>query len=150
MDRSFSLVPSFLASRQTLICLPIALAVFAIPPETGLGVDLCMLNRITGAPCPGCGVTRSCANLVRGHVRRSVEFHPLGVIFAPVLFGIAVLSLLPGAVRKAFAVRLSRCERALYAMAILFGIAFFVYGTYRWIAVMAGYLAFPPPGGPAG
>src|SRR5437016_4718653 len=111
MARSRSMIPSFLASRQTLLALPFALAVILLPPEKGLGIDLCMFKRLTGAPCPGCGVTRSCGNLIRGNVRRSIEFHPLGVVFTPVLFGIVALSFLPSAMRKAFADRLSKWDR---------------------------------------
>ena len=147
MDRPLSAIPSFLASRQALICLPIALAVFVIPPETGLGIEICFLKRLTGGPCPGCGMTRSCANLVRGRVHRAVDFHPFGVIFAPVLFGMAALSLLPAAARKAFAGNLSKRGRLLQVLSILFWTAFFIYGAYRWFAFMTGYLTFPPPAG---
>ncbi len=139
------MIPSFLASRQTLLVLPIAAAVILMPPETGLGIELCMFKNATGGPCPGCGVTRSCSNFVRGNFQRSIEFHPLGLILAPVLFGIAILSLLPGAVRKAFAERTGRCGRLLAIASILFWTAFFAYGIVRWVAVMTGYMTFPPP-----
>jgi Protein of unknown function (DUF2752) len=145
MARLRSMIPDFLGSRQTLLCLPVLLAVILMPPETGLGVDLCMLKNLTGAPCPGCGVTRSCSNLVRGNLRRSVEYHPFGLVFAPVLLGIAFLSVLPGAARKATAQRISRCGRLLAIASILFWSAFFVFGLVRWVAVMTGYLTFPPP-----
>lgn len=139
------MLPAFLASRQTLLTLPVLIVVILMPPENGLGIDLCMLKNLTGAPCPGCGVTRSCSNFVRGNFRRSVQFHPLGLIFAPVLLGLAALSLLPGAVRKLVAERLSRYDRFLVIASILFWTVFFIYGAARWFAVMAGYLAFPPP-----
>jgi hypothetical protein len=144
MERCRSMLPTFLASRQTLLTLPILLAVILMPPENGLGIDLCVMRNFTGAPCPGCGVTRSCSNFFRGHFRRSVQFHPLGLIFAPVLLGLAVLSLLPAAARKLFAERLSRYDRMLVIGSILFWTVFFIYGAVRWFAVMAGYMAFPP------
>ena len=71
---------AFIAGKQIRFCILIALVVVLMPPETGLGVDLCMLHRQTGAPCPGCGVTRSGANLVRGNFRRAFDYHPLGYI----------------------------------------------------------------------
>jgi Protein of unknown function (DUF2752) len=139
-----SMLPSFLASRQLRLTLLVLLAVILMPPEDGLGIDLCVMRNFTGAPCPGCGVTRSCSNFFRGRFRRSVQFHPLGLIFAPVLLGLAVLSLLPAATRKLFAERLSRYDRLLVIASILFWTVFFIYGAVRWFAVMAGYIAFPP------
>jgi len=145
MNRLRSMIPDFLASRQTLLCLPVLAAVILIPPENGLGVDLCMTRNLTGAPCPGCGVTRSCGNFLRGNFRRSIQFHPLGLIFAPVLLGIALLSVLPRAVRTAVAERASRFSRLLAIGSILFWTAFFAFGLARWVAVVTGYLTFPPP-----
>jgi Protein of unknown function (DUF2752) len=139
------MIPDFLGSRQTLLCLPILAAVVFMPPETGLGVELCTMKNLTGAPCPGCGVTRSCGNFLRGNFRRSVEFHPFGLIFTPVLLGLAFLSVLPGAARKAFAERASRFGRLLAFASILFWTAFFLFGLARWVAVVTGYLTFPPP-----
>jgi hypothetical protein len=67
--------------------------------------------------------------------------------FTPVLFGIAALSLLPAAARKAFAGNLSKRGRWLQVLSILFWTAFFIFGAYRWLGVMTGYLTFPPPAG---
>jgi hypothetical protein len=103
-----------------------------------------MMKNLTGAPCPGCGVTRSCSNFMRGNFRRSFQFHPLGLIFAPLLLGLAAFSLLPGAARKLFAARLARYDRILISASILFWTVFFIYGVVRWFAVMYGYMAFPP------
>lgn len=139
------MLPSFLASRQVLLVLPILAVVILLPPENGLGVELCMLKSFTGAPCPGCGVTRSCSNFVRGNFRRSVQFHPLGLVFAPALLGLAAFSLLPSAARKLVADRVSRFDRIVVIASILFWTLFFAYGVVRWFAVMAGYMTFPPP-----
>lgn len=145
MERRRSLIPLLLEGRLTLLAIPVALVVLLIPPETGLGIELCAFKRITGAPCPGCGVTRSCANLVRGNVRRSIEYHPLGIVFAPVLFGLVAFSLLPGAVRRAGAERLGRCDRLLRWATIVFWTVFFLYGLTRWVLVMSDLMTFPPP-----
>lgn len=135
---------AFLASRQTRLCLVVALVVVLMPPESGLGVELCLLKRVSGAPCPGCGVTRSGSNLVRGRVSRAIQFHPFGLILHPVLLGLVVLSVLPDALRQAFARRLLPWRRWLSSLHALFWIAFFVFGLARWSGVMAGALTFPP------
>jgi hypothetical protein len=38
----------------------------------------CSFRRLTGRPCPSCGVTRSWNALARGRVRDAFAFHPLG------------------------------------------------------------------------
>src|SRR5262245_33346827 len=97
---------SFLIGKQPRLCLLIFLAVALMPPENGLGYELCFLKRLTNAPCPGCGVTRSGSNLLRGNVSRSIDFHPFGLILHPILLGLCAFSLLPGATRRVFAMRL--------------------------------------------
>lgn len=136
---------AFLAGRQLRICLLIALVVLLMPSETGLGIELCMLKNQTGAPCPGCGMTRSGANFLRGNFTRSIQFHAFGLILFPVLLGLCALSLLPGAMRQAFALRLLPHQRLIGWLHALFWIAFFLFGLARWIAVMAGAMTFPPP-----
>jgi hypothetical protein len=115
-----------------------------MPPEKGLGINLCMMQRITGAPCPGCGVTRCGSNLVRGNFRRAFDYNPFGFILHPILFSLVCLSLLPDAVRAAFARRLLPWQRAMRIFNIAFWSAFFVFGLVRWVAVMSGLMMFPP------
>ena len=38
----------------------------------------CAFRRVTGTPCPGCGLTRSWVALGRGAVGESITFHRLG------------------------------------------------------------------------
>lgn len=40
--------------------------------------SLCVLRNTTGLPCPGCGLTRSWVDLVRGNPGASLEHHRLG------------------------------------------------------------------------
>src|SRR5438270_1398969 len=119
------------------------LYVIVQPPEKGLGVDLCTLHRYTGAPCPGCGMTRSGANLVRGDFRRAFQFHPFGYIFMPVLFGLAGLSLLPSAWRGVVAARLSRYDRGFRIAYLTVIVTFLIFGLIRFFLVLAGVLTFP-------
>lgn len=55
------------------------------PPDEG-GFVLCVFNRLTGLPCPGCGMTRSFCAIGKGEWARALLFHPLG----PAVFAIAV------------------------------------------------------------
>ena len=54
--------------------------------------SLCTFQTLFGRPCPGCGMTRSIAHLVRGDVLASLRLHPLGL---PLFVG-TVLALVGG------------------------------------------------------
>ena len=66
----------------------------ALPPVT-----LCLFERMTGRPCPGCGMTRSVLELSQGGVAASLRMHPLGLVLAALaagaLFG-TILGLIRG------------------------------------------------------
>ncbi len=69
----------------------VALTVMAFLPDDpepeppGAPRTVCGLRRLTGVPCPGCGMTRGMVALVRGEGRRAVVFHPLSPILAAAL-----------------------------------------------------------------
>jgi hypothetical protein len=46
---------------------------------------LCLFRRMTGLPCPGCGMTRSVMALAHLHFRDSFRFNALGPIFVSML-----------------------------------------------------------------
>ncbi|MFL5342903.1 MAG: DUF2752 domain-containing protein [Gemmataceae bacterium] len=138
---------SWLTSRQLYWILLAVLYVVVQPPQGGLGEwgvpDMCTLHRTTGAPCPGCGMTRSGANIVRGHFGTALRFHPFGYVFMPVLFGLGVMSVLPMAWRVAVARRLQRRERALRLAYYAVIAAFLIFGLVRFVLVLADVVAFP-------
>ena len=50
------------------------------------GLTLCPVALLTGTACPGCGMSRAMAWLVRGDVERALAYHPL----APIVLAMAV------------------------------------------------------------
>jgi hypothetical protein len=116
---------------------------FVVMPPDGLGIDLCLCKRFTGAPCPACGMTRSCANMVRGEFVRAVEYHPFGPFLVPVFACLGFLALAPRrwrvAVRDALLPRAERF-RPLYQLTVA---VFVSYGLVRWGLVFAGFWQFP-------
>jgi hypothetical protein len=65
-----------------------------------LGVDLCWFRRLSGLPCPGCGLTRSLLALTQGDLRRSVAFHPFGPLVLGWALAAASTALLRGPARQ--------------------------------------------------
>ena len=100
----------------------------------------CPFRATTGKPCPGCGMSRALAALVRGDWGDAIFLHA----FAP-LFGAAGLLLLLAAVlpadrRARLAERVAAVERATGAAVWLAG-AFMVYWLVRLL-----YTPLTPPG----
>ena len=60
-------------------------------------VVVCPFRRLTHHACPFCGLTRSVAALLRGNLRESVAWHPLGWAVAAAAVD---LSLRPGRIRR--------------------------------------------------
>src|SRR5713226_884160 len=140
----------WLKSNHLRWILLVALYVIVQPPEKGLhdwGIpELCAFKRVTGSPCPGCGMTRAGANMIRGDFRRSFQFHPFGIVFIPTLFGLAFLSLFPRSVRAVLASGIERRVRWFRIFCLVTLVAFVIFGLVRWVLVMAHVLAFPLDG----
>lgn len=62
--------------------------IFLVVKYTGYSIELpmCVLLRLTGLYCPGCGGTRAFLLLLRGHFLASMYYHPV------VFYGTAVAS----------------------------------------------------------
>lgn len=57
----------------------------------GLIPFFCPFEKLTGIPCPGCGMTRAVVAVSKGELIQSIHFHPF-VVF---LFFIVTLSTIP-------------------------------------------------------
>jgi hypothetical protein len=88
---------------------------------------VCLFRRLTGRPCPSCGLTRSWNAATRLQVRESFELHPFGPQAVPAIVWLiyrhgenrgqpaagwsVVLSLLAGAWLAAWLRRLARVDQ---------------------------------------
>ena len=77
------------------------------------GVDLmpCPFLKVTGLPCPGCGMTRSCLALLRGDLAETWRLNPFGPVFAVFWAVVGVGVVLPQPWHERFADRLARFEQ---------------------------------------
>jgi len=84
-----------LAMGAAALLLPFLLrpAADLVGTHTQLFLPPCLFLKITGVPCPTCGMTTSFALLAHGQLWRSIIAHPLGAL---AYFYIAVLTLLMG------------------------------------------------------
>ncbi|MBM7517572.1 DUF2752 domain-containing protein [Nocardioides nitrophenolicus] len=73
----------------------VALGVSALLPVDHIedGPVICPFRRLTGLPCPGCGLTRSWTYLTHGWWQDSLQAHPFGPLLAlvAVLLAVAVV-----------------------------------------------------------
>jgi len=56
-------------------------------PTHPLPFEVCLFHKLTGLPCPTCGMTRAVCHAVHGHWAQSVACHPAGLILAAGLAG---------------------------------------------------------------
>ena len=74
-----------------------ALALSFVWSPSGLpGIDLCPFHRLTGLPCPGCGLTRAFCAISHADFAAAWACNPFGYLF----YGIAVILLLRPVLRR--------------------------------------------------
>lgn len=67
-----------------LLLLPLAL--LAIPTAwLERSPSVCVIRRVTGRPCPGCGMTRAVSSVMHGHFRQGYRYNKRVVIVLPLL-----------------------------------------------------------------
>ena len=120
----------WLDRRTTLVAFGV-LGVAVFLPPTGLGISVCWANRLTGIPCPGCGMMRSLSCAVRGMLEASFMHHPFGM---PILLSsmlVVFVALLPSRRRAALEAWVGRHERVASKVSLLFLGAFVGFGAIR-------------------
>jgi hypothetical protein len=82
-------------------CRPACIGLLALAAvQTSLtALDLtawsCPLRRLTGLPCPGCGLSRACAALARGDVQEALTVHVFAFALPPLALLLAAGACLP-------------------------------------------------------
>ncbi len=72
-----------------------ALGVGALLPVDHIedGPIICPFRRLTGLPCPGCGLTRSWTYLMHGWWRDAFLAHPFGLLLALVIVAVGAVAI---------------------------------------------------------
>lgn len=75
-------------SHRWMAAAPVAIVAFlAMWTPTDDGPTLCPFALMTGIACPGCGMSRALAWLVRGDFGTAVTYHPLAPMLAAIALG---------------------------------------------------------------
>lgn len=51
-------------------------------PSGGASTSICLFRRVSGIPCPGCGMTRAFAHLAKGEWLEAAHDHPFSFLLA--------------------------------------------------------------------
>lgn len=126
-----SAVQVLLTPLTRFVALCAVAAAFALPRE-GFGIDVCSLHRLTGLPCPGCGLTRGFVALTHGDLAAAADLNPFALVLFPLFVALAVLALSPeGMTRTAerWLLRHDRSVRCVYRVGVA---AFLGFGALRF------------------
>lgn len=127
-------------SRRLALVVMVASVFF---PVAGLGFDLCPVHRLTGLPCPGCGLSRALAAASQGDLGAAFGLNPFVVFVWPLFFAQALLAFAPGSVRTQVAAALDARGPRLSAAYRIVLAAFLAFGLLRFAVFAALGQQFP-------
>lgn len=81
----------------------------------------CAFLRLTGVPCPGCGLTRACLLLAQGNWRASFSYHAFAPVFVIFIAILIAGTLLPKSWSEPFILKAETLERQTGITVIIMG-----------------------------
>jgi hypothetical protein len=118
---AFSPLATVLRDRTFGLVLTGALGLHIALGSLGLPAWECPLFRLTGVPCPGCGLTRACILLMRGELQASLKFHAFAPIFLLLIAILIIGTFLPRAVTEPLIDKAETLERQTGLTIIILG-----------------------------
>jgi hypothetical protein len=126
-DRKFALVVAGTAGVQ------IALVSLSLP-----GWD-CPFFRVTGIPCPGCGLTRAVILLLKGDLQASLRFHAFAPMVLLTAVALILVLLLPRSITQPAISKLEMLERQTGFTAIIL-VGLILYWLARLLFMQAAFV----------
>lgn len=112
----------------------IIVASFLFTTETLPATVLCVFRAVTGAPCPGCGMTRAFCSISHGEFREAWQLNP----FSFLVYGIVVLTAAAPLWTRRFprtADLLLRSRGTTIAASVVIGVLI-IFGVFRIVAAL--------------
>jgi hypothetical protein len=104
----------------------------------------CLFAKITGLPCPGCGMTRAVASLLRGRWLEAVQYHPFAPGFVLLGLPVVVCAFAPSVWREGIASFVHRMENVT-RFASLFLLSALIYGLLRMGGLCSNHASVDRP-----
>jgi hypothetical protein len=120
----------------------------ALIGATGLHVALvslslpsweCPLFRLTGIPCPGCGLSRATVLLLKGDLAGSLRFHAFAPLFLIAIFALILSVLLPKSIIQPAIARAELIERKTGLTVLILG-GLILYWLARLLFLQAAFV----------
>lgn len=131
--------------RQVVLCrvMLVVVTVIGVAHLLGWSLWVCLFSKVTGLPCPGCGMTRAIAALLHGEWRQALLYHPFSPGFA--LLGLLLLfcAVMPGQLRERVCTLVEKLEHVT-KFAAIFLLAALIYGLLRMGGLCSNHAAVKP------
>ena len=111
LPTTFSPIATLLRDRRFGLLLTGTLSLNIVALALHLPGWECAFFRVTGLPCPGCGLTRACVLLLRGELQASIKFHAFAPVFVLFIAMLIICTLLPRTVTESFIDKAEMLER---------------------------------------
>lgn len=119
-QNAFSPLAPLMRNRRFGLILAGALSLHVILAMLHLPLWECPFLRVTGLPCPGCGLTRACMLLLRGDVAGSFRFHAFAPVFIILISMMLIATVLPKTVSEPLIHKAETLERKTGITIIIF------------------------------
>ena len=122
MASQIAFVPlaALLRNRRFGLILTGALSLHIIFVFLHLPLWECPFFKVTGLPCPGCGLTRACLLLLQGDVHGSFRFHAFAPVFIVLISMMLIATVLPKTVAEPLIHKAETLERKTGITIIIF------------------------------
>jgi hypothetical protein len=120
-ETAFSPISTLLRDRKFGLILTGAAGLHIGLLSLGLPSWDCPFFKLTGIPCPGCGLTRACLLLLRGDVQASIKFHAFAPVFLVLISILIIGTLLPRSLTEPLIHKAETLERQTGLTIIILG-----------------------------
>jgi hypothetical protein len=117
-----------------LVCLA-GIVVALLAHREGMGFSVCGLQRLSGLPCPACGLTRSVSCFFQAHWGEAVRFNLFGPMAALAMVFFGGLFFAPRRIVLRWRGALDRHETVVCVAYVTFTVLFFAFGVIRLVMV---------------